>query len=191
MAKKRYSANDFKIVEATSVSDGYEYTDIYTPGSSSGASSFGVTTPSTNVAGMQNVLVDAIYNATPTTRTEGQAWPLQADTAGNLNNNLGTTIAGEDITNDRLKTEYRGSSAYISTATTTTVKTGAGHLHSIVVNGGTAGTIIGYDNTAASGTILFSFDSTNALNTYMFDVSFYIGLTIITSAATKLSVSYR
>ena len=73
MAKKRYSANDFKIVEATSVSDGYEYTDIYTPGSSSGASSFGVTTPSTNVAGMQNVLVDAIYNATPTTRTEGQA----------------------------------------------------------------------------------------------------------------------
>ena len=90
-----------------------------------------------------------------------------------------------------MKTEYRGTSAYISTATTTTVKSGAGHLHSVVVNGGAAGTIIGYDNTAASGTILFSFDSTNALNTYMFDVQFNIGLTIVTSAATKVSVSYR
>lgn len=59
------------------------------------------------------------------------------------------------------------------------------------MNGGTAGTIIGYDNTAASGTILFSFDSTNALATYMFDVQFNIGLTIVTSAATKVSVSYR
>ena len=146
--------------------------------------------PSTTPTGASSVPL-AKYNAIPTTRTEGQFGVLQADTAGNLNNNLGTTIAGEDITNDRLKTEYRGASAYISTATTTTVKTGAGHLHSIVVNGGTAGTIIGYDNTAASGTILFSFDSTNALNTYMFDVSFSIGLTIITSAATKLSVSYR
>jgi len=73
MARKRFSANDFKVVDATAVSDGFEYTDIITPGSSTGASSFGVTTPSTNVAGMQNVLVDAIYNATPTTRTEGQA----------------------------------------------------------------------------------------------------------------------
>lgn len=146
--------------------------------------------PSTTPSGSASVPL-AKYNAVPTTRTEGQFGALQADTAGNLNNNLGTTIAGEDITNDRLKTEYRGASAYISTATTTTVKTGAGHLHSVVVNGGTAGTIIGYDNTAASGTILFSFDSTNALNTYMFDVAFSTGLTIITSAATKLSVSYR
>lgn len=70
MARKRFSANDFKVVEATPVADGFEYTDIITPGSSTGASSFGVTTPSTNVAGMQNVIVDAIYNATPTTRTE-------------------------------------------------------------------------------------------------------------------------
>lgn len=70
MAKKRWSINDYKIVDATAVSDGFEYTEVITPGSSSGASSFGVTTPSTNVAGMQNVLVDAIYNATPTTRTE-------------------------------------------------------------------------------------------------------------------------
>lgn len=70
MARKRFSANDFKVVDATAVSDGFEYTDIYTPGSSTGSSSFGVTTPSTNVAGMQNVLPVGVYNATPTTRTE-------------------------------------------------------------------------------------------------------------------------
>ena len=146
--------------------------------------------PSTTPSGTSSVVL-AKYNATPTTRTEGQFGVLQADTAGNLNVNQGTRIAGEDITNNRIMTEYRGTSSYISTATTTVVKSGAGHLHSLVVNGGTAGTIIGYDNTAASGTILFSFDSTNALNTYMFDVSFAVGLTIVTSAATKLSVSYR
>ncbi len=191
MAKKRYSINDYKVVDATAVSDGFEYTEIYTPGSSTGSSSFGVTTPSTNVAGMQNVLVEAIYNATPTTRTEWQAGPLQADSLGNLKETLGTTIAGEDIPNDVTKVEFRNNATYISTATTTVVKTGAGLLHTIVVQGGTTGTIIGYDNTAASGTILFSFDTTVALATYTFDVSFAIGLTVVTSANTKLTVSAR
>lgn len=80
---------------------------------------------------------------------------------------------------------------HISTATTTTVKTGAGLLHSIVVTGGTAGTIIVYNNTAASGTVIASFSSTNALESYLFDCSFSTGLTIITSAATLLTVNYR
>lgn len=80
---------------------------------------------------------------------------------------------------------------YIATATTTVVKTGAGILHAITVEGGTAGTIIVYDNTAATGTILASFSSTNALQTYVFDVTFATGLTVITSAATQLSVSYK
>ena len=191
MAKKRYSINDYKVVDATAVADGFEYTEIYTPGSSTGASSFGVTTPSTNVAGMQNFIVDALYNATPTTRTEGQFGVLQADSLGNLKETLGTTIAGEDIPNDVTKVEFRNNGTYISTATTTVVKTGAGLLHTIVVQGGTTGTIIGYDNTAASGTILFSFDTTVALATYTFDVSFAVGLTVVTSANTKLTVSAR
>lgn len=80
---------------------------------------------------------------------------------------------------------------YIATATTTVIKTGAGILHTITVEGGTAGTIIVYDNTAASGTIIASFASTNAIQTYIFDVAFVTGLTIITAAATQLSVSYK
>ena len=41
----------------------------------------------------------------------------------------------------------------ITTATTTTVKTGTGILKSITVNTTAAGTIIVYDNTAGSGKI--------------------------------------
>ena len=80
--------------------------------------------PSTTPTGTASVPL-AKYNATPTTRTEGQFGVLQADTAGNLLNSLGTRIAGEDITNNRLLTETRCTGTYISTATTTVVKTGA------------------------------------------------------------------
>lgn len=84
-----------------------------------------------------------------------------------------------------------GSSSYISTATTTVAKTGAGYLTGITVMGGTTGTITIYDNTAASGTILAAFDTTNALAHYPLNATFATGLTIVTSAATKLNVQYR
>lgn len=79
---------------------------------------------------------------------------------------------------------------YISTGATTVVKAAPGTLHTITVNGGTAGTVIVYDDPAQAGTIIASFDSTNAKATYIFDVVFTLGLTIITSAATKITVSY-
>lgn len=104
---------------------------------------------------------------------------------------LETKLAGEDLANDVMKVNQVFNDTYISTATTTVVKTGAGLLHTIVVSGGTAGTVIIYDNTAASGTIIASFDSTNALATYTFDCTFTTGLTIITAAATKVSVIWR
>lgn len=97
-----------------------------------------------------------------------------------------------DATNDAVTSYPFGhTSTYISTATTTTIKTGAGILHTITVNGGTAGTVIVYDNTAGSGTIIASFDSTNALATYTLNVAFTTGLTIVTGAATKITVSSR
>ena len=154
-------------------------------------SSPGTATPTSLISNISRFIGWSMFNATPTTRTDGQAGPLQADSLGNLKETLGTTIAGEDIPNDVTKVEMRNNGTYISTATTTVVKTGAGLLHTIVVQGGTTGTIIGYDNTAASGTILFSFDTTVALATYTFDVSFAVGLTVVTSAATKLTVSAR
>lgn len=79
---------------------------------------------------------------------------------------------------------------YISTATTTPVRTTAGKLGNIVFQGGDAGTVIGYDNaSAASGDILFSFDSSNAVSTEEFGgATFKNGLTVVTSAARKLTI---
>lgn len=154
-------------------------------------SSPGTATPTSDTSMLSRFIGWAMYHITPSTRTDGQAGPLQSNSKWDLNTTLGTTLAGEDIPNDVTKVEFRNNATYISTATTTVVKTGAGLLHTIVVQGGTTGTIIGYDNTSASGTILFSFDTTVALATYTFDVSFAIGLTIVTSANTKLTVSAR
>ncbi|MCA1565826.1 MAG: hypothetical protein LC803_09350 [Acidobacteria bacterium] len=131
------------------------------------------------------------YNSSVPTLTNGQRGDLQLDANASLKTTLATTIAGEDLTANRMLTENRNTPTYISTATTTVVKSSPGTLRTIVVQGGTTGTIIGYDNTAASGTILFSFDTTNALATYTFDASFAIGLTVVTSAATKLTVNAR
>ncbi len=78
----------------------------------------------------------------------------------------------------------------ISTQTTTVVKSGSGILHNLTVTGGTAGTIIVYNDTAASNNIIASFSSTNAPNNYPFDVAFSSGCTVITGGATNITVSY-
>lgn len=81
--------------------------------------------------------------------------------------------------------------AYISTATTTTLKSGHGQLHSITVSETAAGTVTVYDNTAGSGTVIAVLKASIAEQTYFFDVSFNTGLTVVTAGASKLSVSYR
>lgn len=82
-------------------------------------------------------------------------------------------------------------SSYISTATTTTVKSNAGVLHSITLGETAAGAITVYDNTAGSGTIIAAFKASVAEQTFVLDVAFATGLTIVTAAASKLNVSYR
>lgn len=135
--------------------------------------------------------IGGVYVGTPVPADDGSAVSLQVDINGNLKTTLATTIAGEDTNADRIKVELRYAYNYISTAATTVVKGSAGFIHSITVNGGTAGTIIIYDNTAGSGNIIASFDSTNALATYTLNVSASTGITVVTSAATKITVSYR
>lgn len=81
--------------------------------------------------------------------------------------------------------------AYINTATTTTVKSGTGVLRSITLGETAAGPITIYDNTAASGTIIAVLKASIAEQTFMFDVAFSTGLTIVTAGASKLQVSYR
>ena len=113
---------------------------------------------------------------------------------GSANVNLATLLAGEDFANNVLKTEQRFSYASINTATTTIVKTGSGFLHSFNILGGTLGSITVYDNTAASGTAIFpTFVPTSTLPspTIIVDATFTTGLTIVTTAATVIQLSYR
>ncbi len=138
-----------------------------------------------------------VYSATPPTYTDGQTVVPQADAAGNLKTSQATLLAGEDLVNDVIKVEQRYSFVNITTATTTVVKSGAGFLHLIVVNKHVAtGIITIYDNTAGSGTLIGTITVGAALLTdppvtSVYDVSFSTGLTIVTSQAENLTVSYR
>lgn len=79
----------------------------------------------------------------------------------------------------------------ISTAATTVIKSSAGVLHSIVVNTTAAGAITVYDNTSGTGTKIGTLKASIAEGTYIFDVQFNTGLTIVTAAASDVTVSYR
>lgn len=87
--------------------------------------------------------------------------------------------------------------ANISTATTTTVKSGAGHFHTLTINTFVASaTITIYDNTAGSGTkiatiTLPSTITSTAPQTLTYDLAYATGLTIVTSGATDLTLTYR
>ena len=141
----------------------------------------------------------ANYNSTPQTRTDQQPSALEVDSLGNLLASLNTLLAGENLTTNRLNNEPIYSYASITTQTTTTVKSGAGTLHNIIIPTPVANaTVKIYDNTAASGNVLLDTitlpasllsDGPITLN---FDASFSTGLTIVTAGATmSLGVYYR
>ena len=130
------------------------------------------------------------------------------DIAGNQLMSLGTTIAGEDITNNVIKVEERFSYTNITTNATTTVKSGAGFIHGFLINNNgftTAGTITVYDNTAASGTKIGTWTiplqppgsvllSTPWFPPQLLDVTFSTGLTFVTATtapACDITVMWR
>lgn len=125
------------------------------------------------------------------------------DTTGAMRGNLVTQIAGEDLTNDVLKTEEQFNYSNITTNATTTVKSGAGMLHTISFNNPSAITVASltmtiYDNTAASGTkigtVVVPVGAANVPINFYFDVKFSTGLTIVTAGPTvtaDLTISYR
>lgn len=83
----------------------------------------------------------------------------------------------------------------ITTATTTTVKSGAGVLHSITINalGTVASSTIVYNNTAGSGATIATINTLAGQESYIYDVAFSIGLTLVTTGtvAPDITVSYR
>jgi hypothetical protein len=128
----------------------------------------------------------------------GRSSALSVDANKNLTTTLGTALAGEDLTNDVMKTEQRFS--YVNLSADAVVKSGAGFLHTItfaqIDAAPTAGTIIIYDNTAESGTIIFSSTWTTAVfypTTVTIDASFSTGLYVgfTTTADIGVTLSYR
>ena len=109
-----------------------------------------------------------------------------------------TLQAGEDLTNNVTKVEQRFTG--LNCTADTLVKSGSGFLHSITFAPSdaapTAGSIIIYDNTAESGTILLTFGITTtwfAPVTVILDCTFTTGLYVgfTTTADVNCTVSYR
>jgi hypothetical protein len=80
---------------------------------------------------------------------------------------------------------------YISTATTTQVKTGSGYLKAIVVGETAAGAISIIDNTTGTTAYMVVLKASIAEGTYEFGCHFQSGLRIVTAGASKISVIYR
>ena len=109
-----------------------------------------------------------------------------------LNSDGSVKLPGGDYAADRLKVEPRYAYANIAAAASTLVKTGPGTLRSITVNKGVAGTITIYDGTTASGTKIGTITMpADWLGTLTFDAAFAVGLYIVTSVASDITVSYR
>lgn len=104
---------------------------------------------------------------------------------------LGDKLAGEDIPNDVMKVEQRFNYSSVSTATTTLIKNGSGFIHQIRVIGGTLGAITVYDSLTATGSQIVPTVTPTAQGLLIEDVAFATGLTILTAAATIITVSYR
>ncbi len=136
----------------------------------------------TAVSSYVNSLGFAIYHSTPTTRTTGQAGPLEADASGNLRT-AEQYVTGWSFVN-------------MTTATTATAKSGAGVFHGVAINTIVgAATITIYDNTAGSGTkigiiTLPAAGAGDMPNFIPFDVAFATGLTFVTSGATDITIVY-
>jgi len=136
-----------------------------------------------------------IYNSSAPTVTNANYERLQLDVAANLKVYLATTIsqAIDSITTYPFGHSYSN----ITTATTTTVKSGAGTFHAITVNTAVASaTLTIYDNTAASGTKIGTITLPSTITgvdpfILPYDIAFATGLTIVTSGSTDVTVSYR
>lgn len=97
-----------------------------------------------------------------------------------------------DATNDAIRSyPHGGAVTVISTATTTTVKSGAGIVREIRTIGGTLGNVTVYDNTAGSGTAIVPTVTPDKAQMLIQNGAFSTGLTIVTAAATLLVVVWE
>src|SRR5882757_2249297 len=123
--------------------------------------------------GIANTVAYATHNAAVNTSvllTEGPLW-FNGTTWDRARSGGVTGIEGVS-----LQASPSGAYTYnhIATAATTTVKSGAGTLHTITINslGTVASTLTVYDNTAGSGTVIGIINSLSITGTLTLDVAF-------------------
>ncbi len=104
---------------------------------------------------------------------------------------LNELLACENVIANICMVETHGAAVNILTATTTTIKSGPGHVNHLIAVGGTMGNVTIYDNTAASGVVLFGPATPTAGGVIVADIEFSVGLTVVTAAATAISGSVR
>lgn len=79
----------------------------------------------------------------------------------------------------------------ITTAATTQVKGRSGILKRITVNTTAAGAITVYDSTTGAGSTIATFPISATVGTYDYNARFLNGLTIVTAAASDITVIYE
>jgi hypothetical protein len=118
------------------------------------------------------VKVGHVYNSTLPAVTSGDIVDTQANQFGER------TV------------QFRNKYKNITASGTTTVKSGSGRLHGISFSQNSGITVIVYDNTAASGTVIAQFESQNMIFVGPLGCEFTTGLTINQSGANNITVYY-
>jgi hypothetical protein len=136
--------------------------------------------PSSTADSGAPIKIGGVSNTNPLTLTNGQRGDLQLAPSGSVF----TEESGRSFTN-------------ITTATTTTIKSGKGNLHAMCINtdAGSA-TITAYDNTAGSGTKIFTITNPVTLLSMgpicaTYDLAFATGLTIVTTGVQDITFTWR
>jgi predicted nucleic acid-binding OB-fold protein len=103
------------------------------------------------------------------------------------------TTPGADFDNNVQRVEQRFSYKNLADVAATTLKSGAGVLHSITVNKGATGAVVTvYDNTSAATTKIATINAVSTLTSYLYDCAFTTGLTIdIATGAADITITYR
>ena len=114
------------------------------------------------------------------------------DSAGNQLVGMGSLMAGEDLTNDVLKTEDR--STYTNLSASALIKTGAGRLKGFCVNSHSSGTLKLWDNTSAATTVLLDTITFAAGSGLIFpfpDVEFGTGLYATIGGTADITIFWK
>mgnify|MGYP006992576201 FL=1 len=158
----------------------------------------GTLTAGTLNAGTVTMGIGTLNSGTINVATVNAA-TINAGTIGTVSNlgTMMTLLAGEDQTNDVLKTEQQFSYYnHVGTAGSTsgTVKAAAGFLHAIIYNTHTSGgTYTLYDSSGTSATRIGIVAPGAALApfTSIYDVKFTTALTVVSGSACDLTFAYR